>query len=404
MAERESDAGATMMRVLHEAAPKAPDDHASLWREILRLAAPGAAATASSVTLSNPDLVRAAFLDAAGDYSVCGYAARAAKSFGSIYLCLDAGPEYEAQSAKANAAIGAVSAPDAFGVALAATRAILAERAYDVAGVQDLSDAMLAAIASYWFDVPDGAFVLAGGWRLLDVFPPVRCPGDFAAPSGYIFIPEPPFLVAAIGQWLGGMLHAHVAEFVAAHRAPGVAPKGSIARALFEALPAHEDDDLLTRTLIGVMMGMLPTIDGNFTAVLRAWAADGSIARLQAALRASGEADAYARAAAVLETPLKQAMQAAPTPSAVWRTATRDHTIGGACPVHVKAGDKVTFAIAEATRADLAAGVTDVTAIFGGDRSTTPHATHACPGYAMAMGVLLGAINAVLEPTPGATV
>jgi len=49
-------------------------------------------------------------------------------------------------------------------------------------------------------------------------------------------------------------------------------------------------------------------------------------------------------------------------------------------------------------------GINTEHAIFGGDRSTTPHATHACPGYAMAMGVLLGAINAVLEPTPGATV
>jgi len=46
--------------------------------------------------------------------------------------------------------------------------------------------------------------------------------------------------------------------------------------------------------------------------------------------------------------------------------------------------------------------------VFGGDRHTAPHPTHACPGQEMAMGVMLGLLAALLDtplrPTLAATV
>jgi hypothetical protein len=47
----------------------------------------------------------------------------------------------------------------------------------------------------------------------------------------------------------------------------------------------------------------------------------------------------------------------------------------------------------------------DVYPVFGGDRRTAKHHTHACPGYEAGMGVLLGAFTALCEvgtllPTP----
>jgi hypothetical protein len=67
----------------------------------------------------------------------------------------------------------------------------------------------------------------------------------------------------------------------------------------------------------------------------------------------------------------------------------------------LKKVDKVSISIASATREDLANKITDVFAVFGGDRREHPHPTHACPGYAMGMGVLLGIIAGVMDPGPG---
>jgi hypothetical protein len=94
-----------------------------------------------------------------------------------------------------------------------------------------------------------------------------------------------------------------------------------------------------------------------------------------------------------------QAMQLAPVPEAVWRTAVKEHTLGTKSPVQVHPNDKIYVGIVSATREDLYAGITDVFPEFGGDRRATPHATHACPGYEMAIGILLGVINGVMEPT-----
>ena len=34
--------------------------------------------------------------------------------------------------------------------------------------------------------------------------------------------------------------------------------------------------------------------------------------------------------------------------------------------------------------------------LFGGDRSLTPHPTHACPGFEMGFGILLGIVYGVV--------
>jgi hypothetical protein len=112
-------------------------------------------------------------------------------------------------------------------------------------------------------------------------------------------------------------------------------------------------------------------------------------------LKASAETDPFKRAMAVLRTPLIQAIQQGPVPGMVWRTATAAHKLG---PVDVKPGDKIYIDIGKAMAEDFGAGVVDPFPVFGGDRSKTPHPTHACPGHAAAMGVMLGTVNGILEP------
>jgi hypothetical protein len=350
----------------------------------------------SDIQVSGKALVMQVLLDAAGNYSVCGYAERMEKAFGLIYLGRDkTDPDYAAQSTASNSAVGAITERDAFTRALQAARNVmLALAGAATFDMKDVSNQVLAALCTQWFDIPDGDSVVASGsfWP----FKPGKCPGQFGPPSGYIFQPEPGFLVKLFGKMDGRLLRSDVAKFVARQRQAGVLPSGDISRALFTAFPNPAQDDLLTRTLIGVMMGFLPTAQGNLMAVAKAW--EGPVfATLRAAFLAHPEPDLYLRANLVIRDPMIEAMQGEPMPPAIWRTAIRDHLLGS---IQVSAGDRLVINIDSATREDRGAGIKDPFPIFGGDRSPAAHPTHACPGYLAGMGVLLGTIAGTLEAGP----
>jgi hypothetical protein len=144
----------------------------------------GAVRTGDGVRVSSKKLVMEVYLDPAGNYSVCGYAERLRKSFGVIYLCLDKGAEYDAQSSSINQAIQAISERGSFNLALRETRNVLASLS-DPADfdIQDVCDKVLAALCTIWFDLPDDITLLAGGFQPSNLLPPARCPGDFSAPQ-----------------------------------------------------------------------------------------------------------------------------------------------------------------------------------------------------------------------------
>ena len=142
------------------------------------------------------------------------------------------------------------------------------------------------------------------------------------------------------------------------------------------------------------MMGFLPTTYFNLLFVVNDWWKSGAYKDLQQQLKANTEA-AFPRAKAVLEKPMITSMQKNCMPDAVWRTAVKKHTLGN---VEVNPGDMIHINIVQATQADEKAGNTDVFPIFGGNRSETRHPQHACPGQALAMGVMLATVNALLEP------
>lgn len=338
------------------------------------------------------------FENVAGHYSVAGYAERGQESFGQIYLYLDRGAEYDRQSTPVNAALMALTAEESFDLALAETRAFVAahpqaaEKPAD--HIADVSTRVLAAICSLWFDLPDGVHVIEGGLQP-DMPPePPRCPGHYAPPSAYTFKPDPDPRIVQVGQLFGKILRRAGTAWLAELRQAGKLPSGKISRAVVDAFP--NDDDLVVRTIIGVMMGMLPTIDTNLKNVMKHMPAE-TFAALRDALTAHPGPDGYDRASGALLGDLMRGMQANPIPDAVWRTATADHDLAGQ---PVKAGDKVRVYIDAATRADLAAGITGVFTVFGGDRRATPQPQHACPAYRAAIGIMLGVLNGLLEPLP----
>jgi len=348
--------------------------------------------------------------------SVSGYDGRAQLSMGSIYLGLDASEDYEAQSAAANAAISAVGFVPAWRLADTTTRSVV-EAIVDARGgvasipLTLLFDQILQQLCVRYFDLPDGKLIVGGG---LD-FRPVRaepgaagreprCPGDYYSPSRTMFDPTPSLGGVTMGQTHGAALKAHTLALAAAKHAWN----GSISAPIRAAV---DDDDLFARTLMGVMMGFLPTTFGNLLGILQEWQESGELWRLQSDLDAC-QATAQPIAASKGETndevgrlvqqtgsaeclfaPMLRAMQLRPAPDFIWRTATQAFAIGG---VQVQQGEVLALSIQAATLEAAASKTIDVFPIFGGDRDAADAPMHACPGYRMALGTLLGVCSGLL--------
>jgi hypothetical protein len=364
----------------------------------------GVGRTPDGILVTSKELVMQVLLNADGNYTIEGYQERMNKSIGLIYLGMDWGPEYVKLSTKSNEAIGRVTRREAFDYALQQTRAALAALPdpadFDIVKI---SDTVFADICNHWWDLPDGEFVQAGGFRLSNLIGPARCPGDYTPPSGYIVHPDPDLLLSQIGQRTGQILREAVNKFVVSRRDPKNPPVGSITKALFEEFPNPEDNDLLARTIVGVMMGALPTINGNLIAIVKTWQKTSTALVLQAKLKSSTQPDEFAKAHEVIEQPMQETMQMQPTPDALWRMAVKDHVLGTKNPVQVRAGDKIYLSVIKATQEDLRNGITDVRPLFGGNRSITPHPTHACPGFEMGFGILLGVVYGCVEWQPKAS-
>jgi hypothetical protein len=360
--------------------------------------AEGVARAFSEIMLTNTAVINRAYLDEAGNYSVKGYNTRLENSFGKIYLGLDKGEDYDRQATKPNAAIRSITTEQAFALTLGIARRAVATsqhpREFAIADLVVILNKILADLCTYWFGLPDDIIMVTGRIRESDIVAPARCPGDFSYTSAAVFKPNPGCMVAIAGQTLGRLLKSTVTQFIARHRAAKTIPEAELSRAIFEAFP--DDDDLIGRTIIGVMMGFLPTTYFNLFFAVQQWCESGLFKELQNRLKENSDPP-FLRASKVLETPLIQAMQRRPMPDAVWRTAVKKHTLGN---VEVNPGDMIHINIALATQADEKAGRTDVFPIFGGDRSKPVHPQHACPGQALAMGVMLATVNALLEPQP----
>ena len=354
-------------------------------------------------------------------YSVSGYRQRMVESGLDIYLGMDRHPlgdgsRYAQLSKDINATLGRLGREGPFKLAFGATavwlkRFVDGEKAAAIGvggqrwelniDVKEIIDGVMTALCTAWFGVPDGKHLAHGSWRWdWTAAEPPLCPVHFTPPSRYFFQPHPGPEVRDWGTRTGAALAQALTKVVAGWRAAGAVPKGAdgqpapLAQAVFDAL-ALEDDATVGRTLAGVMMGYLPTLDGNLRLVLNEWLRLGTFWSLRARWAADPEPDPLAKATALLEGPMRSAMQFKPTPELIWRTAVRDGERLGDVPIH--AGDKIVLSLVSAAQQQLEAGRDDVYAIFGGQRHGADAAgvrgpTHACPAYDAALGAMLGAL------------
>lgn len=376
--------------------------------------------------------VREAVLVAAGElvdqvlrddvtFSVRGYCPRMERSIGMIYLGLDDGEEYRAQSTPINGALGAVTEQQGFTAAREAGRAVLkrardayakvlpkAEGGVRIDLVNEFIAGVLAGVCMRSFGLPDEGLaedfeIAIGPWRWTPhaARKPV-CPGDFLAPSSFIFYLDPIKAIIRRGTADGQALRAAAKRHFQKLIDTSTPPPEPIAAAIWEAFKSHPDPaDMMARTLIGVMMGFLPPADGNLRGTLYEWIRSRDLWRIQHDLLAvdAKKRDSFDAVHAVLGAPLRKAMQKRPAPDALWRTATRPAKLG---PVDVMRDDLVYVGVASATAELASEGSSDVWPVFGGERGVAgPEGerapTHACPAYKFAMGVMTGALCALLE-------
>ncbi len=356
-------------------------------------------------------LVDDVLLNTSGNLSVNGYLPRMHDSFGEIYLGLDAqDPAYKRDSAACNYAIMALDKESAFKKARESTRVALqalvdeaigyaradGEATWDLTlDVRELVDPLLADFCEEWFGLSqDGNFFSRSGYRW-DWKPdqPSNYPGHFLAPSRYFFQPHPWPKVTEIGKLHGVALRSAMKEFLRSHGPQINAP---VARAILDSGPG-QDLDFAARTLVGAVIGFVPTVNGNLLRILNEWLREGNLWALRARLggtAASGFLDACNR----LGADFIPAMQLRTAPDVLWRTATVAHPLGDAPhQVDVKAGEIVVVGAISATQQSLEEGSSELYQAFGGNRRAASHPTHACPGADPALAVMLGFFSALVE-------
>jgi hypothetical protein len=405
--------------------PSPPTDHATWKRRMedstlresawatVRAQPGGVLRTEYGVLVGSKAAVAEVFLDARQHYSVHGYGERMRASVGLGYLGQDGDTGHADTAPAVNAVIETVREDQAYDETYRLTTALLralrtalpgAEAAAGVpVDLPELCETVLGQLCTLWFGLPDpdGDYMTVGPWDTESRTTPT-CPGHFVSASKFIFSPRPGEVVRQHGRHQGRLLRDMVTEYL---RLAPPASFGPLTRGIVKVLGDGQvtaaNADLLGRTVTGVMLGFGPTVLGNLRTVLGRWVVDRSLWDLQAALRdADGPPPhAYMLANAALRKPLMDTLMARPTPEVVWRTAREDHRLMG---VDIREGDRVIVGIASATQADLAAGVRDVYTVFGGSRTAgdwpgDAAPLHACPGFSMGIGVVLGLVSALLD-------
>jgi Dyp-type peroxidase family len=414
-------------------APPAPPTDFAFWQN--RLEDPGARDAAWALVRAQPGGVlrteygvlvgskagvQAVFLDPGQRYSVQGYGERMRASVGLGYLGQDGDSGHEDIAPAVNLAIERIREDQAYdetyqrvAARLQTLRTALPppEAALGVPiDLPELCEAVLGQLCTGWFGLPDpqGVYMTVGPWDTAARTTPT-CPGHFVSASKFIFSPRPGEPVRQHGRHQGRLLRETVTEFLRQQPATAFGPlTRDIVAALGGGVVTAANADLLGRTVTGIMLGFGPTVLGNLRVLLYRWVSDRGLWDLQAALREQPGAPrqggdpprhAYMAANACLRKPLIEALMGRPTPDMVWRTVRDHHELMG---TRLREGDRVIVGIGSATQADLLAGQRDVCTAFGGSRTPGdwPGAAaplHACPGYSMGMGVMLGLLAALLD-------
>jgi Dyp-type peroxidase family len=339
-------------------------------------------------------------------YSVQGYGKRMDQSIGLNLLGMD-GPAHT-QQLPLNEAVASIGEEAAFDLTAQVVERVLAQfpplpanageaqrRPIDLIS---FSDHVMAALCTAWIGLPDKPadgqppFMVAGG-RLEDNPGKPRCPGNFATASRFIFSPHPRDPVQEAGRAQGQSVLQAVQGWLQSGPRLGI-----LAEEIRSRLNVAASHPSLALSLAGVLLGFPPTVQGNYLRTMETWIKDQTLWQHQQALfeATAGAAPTYGRVNQALRGRLLATMRQRPVPEMLWRSP-------------VVKDDMVDFAPGHRVVLGIASALTDEAApdslMFGrDDRTDKKQTVHGCPGYPMAMGVMLammaGLMNAgTLRPT-----
>lgn len=416
-AEHGPAAGAFAWKAALEDPESVADDRAaSIWAAV-RDHHGGVLRMPYGVLVAAPALVQQVLINDPARYTVAGYQRRLQASIGPIFLGMDASdPDYDRLSRACNTAIEGLGDEDGFKAAHGYTQRIIGQLIAEAVAITHpdfeaeweltldlpkLVAQVLAGLCDDWFGLnqgqQDGLFtpgLLDWTWTPGD---PVFYPGHFTATSRATFQPEPTDEVQALSMLHGQCLFRAMRSLLDRHHGSMQAP---VARAVIDSLWAN-DPDAAARTLVGALMGFLPTTEGILRRLLAAWTRDGTLQALAARL-SPGSIGQWKAADTAFGTDVRRAMMLKPVPEQIWRTARVPHTLGNTAAqgVEVVPGDKLVLGLVSCTHAGVedAVAAPDVFPVFGGQRGAAPAPTHACPGYKASMGVIVGVVSGLLDP------
>jgi cytochrome P450 len=329
-------------------------------------------------------------------YSVQGYGDRMTASIGLNHLGEDRNPGQGPHPL--NLVLEEVSEDEAFVTTLQVAKGVLAKYFPPLPGgiegepkeipidLLNFSDLVLSGLCKQWIGLPDDKTYMVTGGRLEDNTGITRCPGNLMAVSRYIFTPHPTDEVIKAGQKQGKAVLDAVKNWLAS---PG--PQlGSIALKIQQKTGANLTDEKFANNLAGVLLGFPPTVQGNFIRTMENWIEEKGLWQHQQSLfeHAPGVELTYKQASLALSEALFATMRKRPVPGMLWRSPV---TKSG---VDKEPSHRVVLGIASALTDETA----PVELMFGRDAEEAKVPTaHGCPGYKMAMGILLAMIATLLR-------
>ena len=176
---------------------------------------------------------------------------------------------------------------------------------------RELMDPMLADFCEEWFGLSQvGGCFRRGGFRW-DWQPgqPPLYPGHFLSPSRYFFQPRPGDAATEFGKKHGVAARQAMHALLSAAGAQTNAP---VARAVLNSVPG-QDIDFAARTIVGAVIGFVPTVSGNLLQIMNEWLREGTLWSLRARYGDSKAVD-FADACNRLGDAFIPAMQLRPVP------------------------------------------------------------------------------------------
>jgi hypothetical protein len=338
----------------------------------------------------------------ANAYSVRGYGERMEGTIGLNLLGMDPSHPRYSKELPVKAAIASISEQEAFSKALEVAQEVLI-RVKTVARLPsadgdnvarytidlvDFSNAVLTLLCENWFGLPNEHDMVKGGYRAGDRPTKPQCPGSLGPASRYMFMPHPQTDLEAdgifhakavrdaVGNWLGG------SPDLTGHR---------LSRDIKAALVGTGSEAHLADNIAGTMLGFAPSVQSNFLRVIETWLdEEGSLWLHQQSLfeQSASSVVTYDEAKAALRGPLMAALCKNPVPTMAWRSPVVNGKPDTDPSKRVVLG--LQSALADGGAPEL---------MFGRHHDATGKDTtvHGCPGYELAMGVMLAMIASLMK-------